>query len=165
MAQFLRPASDVTTTNWTRSSGTSSYFTYINDVTADSSTYLQTQTQSSGLEIGLGGTVATPGSRDNHIVRLQAWSLGSSAAERHTVLLLQGSTTIATPVNNATLTRTTPTTITYTLTNAEATAITNYADLRLRFTATTLAASETYRVSWAELEIPDATVRRVVLIT
>jgi hypothetical protein len=164
MAQFLRPSSDVTTTNWTRSSGSSDYWTYIDEVTADANDYVQTQNQGSGLEVGL-STVDTPSNRNSHIVRLQAWALGSNPAERHTVLLLQGATTIATVVNNATITRNTPTTLDYTLTSGEANAITDYSNLRLRFTAGTLASGETYRVSWAEMEVPDAATSRVFLIT
>ena len=164
MAQFLRPSSDVTTTNWTRSSGSSDYWTYIDEVTADSGDYVQTQTQAAGLEVGL-STVETPSNRNNHIVRLQAWALGSAAGERQTVLLLQGATTIATVVNNAVITRNTPTTLNYTLTSGEASTITDYSNLRLRFTAGTLASGETYRVSWAEMEVPDAAVTRYVFIT
>jgi hypothetical protein len=164
MAQFLRPDSDVTTTNWTRSTGTNSYFTYIDEVVADSTDYVQTQIQAANFEVGLSNPT-TPLNAGNHIVRVRAWSLGSGAAERHTVLLLQGTTTIATPVNNATLTRTTPTTTTYTLTSGEVAAITDYTNLRLRFSAGTLAAGETYRVGWAELEVPNATTTRYILIT
>ena len=110
-------------------------------------------------------TVETPSNRNNHIVRLQAWALGGAASERHTVLLLQGATTIATVVNNAVITRNTPTTLGYTLTSGEANDITDYSDLRLRFTAGTLGSGETYRVGWAEMEVPDATVTRYVFIT
>jgi hypothetical protein len=164
MAQFLRPSSDVTTTNWTRSAGSSDYWTYIDETTADSSDYVQTQTQAAGLEVGL-STVSIPQNRANHIVRLQAWALGSAAGERQTVLLLQGATTIATVVNNAVITRNTPTSLTYTLTSGEANNITDYSDLRLRFTAGTLAGGETYRVSWAEMEVPDPSTTRYILIT
>lgn len=163
MAQFARPSSDVTTTNWTRSTGTNAYYTYIDETAADTADYVQTQTVNSGLEIGL-SSVTDPASSSGHIVRVQAWSLGSAAAEAHTILLLQGSTTIATVVS-ANLSRTVGTQINYTLTAAQADSITNYADLRLRFTPTTLAAGETYRVGWAELEIPDVvTVTRRIFI-
>jgi hypothetical protein len=167
MAQFLRPSSDVTTTNWTRNSGSSAFWTYINEVTADAGDYVQTQTQSASLEVGL-STVDVPVNRDDHIVRLQAWVLGSNPAERHTVLLLQGATTIATVANNAVITRNTPTTLSYTLTTNQANSITDYSNLRLRFTAGTLGSGETYRVSWAEMEVPDAPVlapTRYILIT
>ncbi len=80
---------------------------------------------------------------------------GSSTAERQTVLLLQGATTRATVVNNATVTRNAWTQVDYTLTAGQADAITDYSDLRLRFTPGTLAAGETYRISWAVLEVPD----------
>ena len=40
-----------------------------------------------------------------HVVRFRYYVTGSSTAERQTVLLLQGATTRATVVNNATVTR------------------------------------------------------------
>lgn len=168
MAQFLRPSSDITTTNWTRSSGTNAYYTYINEVTADDNTYVQiTATTNSPLEVGLGTGYVAPKSRTaaNHIVRVRAWSVGGAGAgEQHTILLLEGATTIAT-VASGTLSRTAGTAITYTLTQAEANSINSFSNLRLRFTATTLGTSEIYRVSWAEFEIPDGFPTRRIIIS
>ena len=167
MAQFLRPSSDVTTTNWTRSSGTNAYYTYIDETTASSADYVQTQSQGSDLEVGL-STVDDPVSSADHIVRVQVWSLGSGGPERHTIILLEGGTTIATVVSTGSLPRNSPTEITYTLSGAEADSITDYSDLRLRFTPTSLGGSETYRVGWAEMEVPDApppVTTRYILVT
>lgn len=171
MPQFLRPASDVTTTNWVRSAGTNAYFTYIDETTADDTDFLSiTANTTSVLEVGvntIGTTVVAPQTRTaaNHIVRTRAWAVGSGAAERHTILLLQGTTTIATVANNLSLSRTAGTAVNYTLTQAEANSIVDYGNLRLRFKADTLGASEIYRVSWAEMEIPDGFSTRDIIIS
>jgi hypothetical protein len=163
MAQFARPDSDITTTNWTRSSGTNAYYTYIDEVTADNADYVQTTSTNSGLEVKL-SAVTDPLSSTDHIIRVRNWMVGSAAGEQRTILLLQGGTTIATLITG-TLSRTVGTQNNITLTGAQADAITDYSDLRLRFTATTLGAGETYRVGWAELEVPDAVTKRIILIT
>ena len=150
MTQYGRPSSDITTTSWTRSSGTAAYYSYIDEAAADDADYLQTQTQGAGLEIKL-GSVLDPLASTGHVVRFRYYVAGSSTAERQTVLLLQGATTRATVVNNATVTRNAWTQVDYTLTAGQADAITDYSDLRLRFTPGTLAAGETYRISWAVL--------------
>ncbi len=54
MTQYGRPSSDITTTSWTRSSGTAAYYSYIDEAAADDADYLYTQTQGAGLEIKLG---------------------------------------------------------------------------------------------------------------
>lgn len=170
MAQFLRPATDITTTSWTRSSGTNSYFTYIGESVASDTDYVDiTGVINAGLEVGIkvSGNVAAPRTRtaSNHIVRIRAWAVGGGGAgEQHTILLLEGATTIAT-VASGNLSRTAGTAITYTLTLAQANSISDYSNLRLRFTATTLGASETYRVSWAEMEIPDGFPSRRIIIS
>ena len=166
MAQFARPSSDVTTTNWTRSSGTNAYYTYIDEVTPDNADYVQTQTANSGFEVLL-SAVDDPQSNTGHIIRVRNWMVGSGAGEQRTILLLQGTTTIATLITG-TLSRTVGTQNNITLTTAQADAITDYSNLRLRFTATTLAAGETYRVGWAEMEVPDPpppVTTRYVLVT
>ena len=40
MTQYGRPSSDITTTNWTRSSGTAAYYSYIDEAAADDADYL-----------------------------------------------------------------------------------------------------------------------------
>ena len=166
MPQFARPDSDITTTNWTRSSGSSDFYTYIDEVTADNGDYVQTQTTGSGLEVKL-SAVTDPVSSSSHIIRVRNWMVGGAAGEQRTILLLQGGTTIATLITG-TLARTVGTQNNITLTGAQADAITDYSDLRLRFTATTLGSGETYRVGWAEMEVPDAPLpvtTRYILIT
>lgn len=156
MTQYARPSSDITTTNWTRSTGAGTFASHIDEASADDADYIYTQTQGSGVEIKL-GSVTDPAGNTSHTVNLRYYVAGSGGGERHTVLLLQGGTTIATVVNNAAMSpRATWNAVTYTLTTGEADAITDYTDLRLRFTAATLGAGEEYRISWAEMNVPDA---------
>jgi hypothetical protein len=162
MPQFARPESDITTTNWTRSTGSNAFYTYINETTANNDPYVQTQTTNSGLEVKL-SAVTNPQSTSDHIVRIRNWMVGTGGPEARTILLLQGATTIATLISGN-LVRTVGTENVITLTGAQAGAITDYSDLRLRFTATTLASGETYRVSWAELEVPDVSAARRIFI-
>jgi hypothetical protein len=162
MPQFARPSSDVTTTNWTRSTGTNAYYTYVEETTADDNDYLQTTVTNSGLELGL-SSVTDPVSSSGHIVRIRTWSTGGAAAEGRTILLLQGSTTIAT-VATGNPTRTVGSQVNFTLTSAQADSITDYSNLRIRVTATTLGSGETIRFGWAEMEVPDVSATRRIFI-
>jgi len=146
-----RPSSDITTTNWTRSSGTNAYYTYVDEVIADDNDYLQTTVTNAGLEVKL-SAVTDPQSSSNHFVRVRTWSVGSGPGEARTILLLQGATTIAT-VATGNPSRTVGSQVDYTLTAAQADSITDYSDLRIRVTANTLGAGESIRFSWAVLEI------------
>lgn len=160
MAQFLRPAEDIQNTDWATSpTPDQAAYLQINETTPNLTTqaYIFGST-ANPLEVRL-SSATDPNVSTGHIVRVTAASdiNAGAAAERHTVLLIQESTTIATVINNATLQRSTnPSTTTYTLTEAEANSISNYGDLRLHFQATTLGASELYIVMWAEMEVPDA---------
>ena len=104
-------------------------YSYIDEAAADDADYLYTQTQGAGLEIKL-GSVLDPLASTGHVVRFRYYVAGSSTAERQTVLLLQGATTRATVVNNATVTRNAWTQVDYTLTAGQADPINDYSDLR-----------------------------------
>lgn len=98
----------------------------VDETIADDGDYDQT-TAASSMTLALGvGT--DPGSSSGHIVRYRIKGTGDL-----TVVLMQGASTIATWAH-------TPapgsfTTYEQTLSGAEADSITNYADLRLKFTA------------------------------
>jgi len=84
MPQYARPSSDVTTTNWTRSSGTAAYYTYIDEASADDADYVQTQSQGSALVVGL-SAVTDPVSSTGHIVRARVWAAGGAAGKHMSV--------------------------------------------------------------------------------
>ena len=98
-----------------------------------------------------------PAVSTGHIVRWR-WRVANAVGggERGGAFLVQGATTKATLATSYNLNRTAYDAMSYTLTGTEADSITDYSDLHLRFTAEILGASEELRVSWAEMEVPDA---------
>ena len=123
--QFIRPASYISAGAWTPSTG-ASLFDTINETPADDATY-NTTPSASNFEVKLGAGSA-PGVTTGHIARYRAQGTGSL-----TVRLMQGATVIATNTPSITAAYQT---FTFTLSGAEAAAITDYTDLRLRFTST-----------------------------
>lgn len=122
---YLRPSADISTGSWTPSTGTTLYTT-LDEVSASDADYIQTSTASS-CEIRLAAG-ATPSNRDNHTIRYRILA-GSGTL---TAVLKCGSTTIKSW--NHTLTGSAQD-ISNTLTNGEATNITDYSDLRVVFTS------------------------------
>ena len=122
---YLRPSADISTGSWTPSTGTTLYTT-LDEVSASDADYIQTSTTSS-CEIRLAAG-ATPNNRDNHTIRYRILA-GSGTL---TAVLKCGSTTIKSW--NHTLTGSAQN-ISNTLTNGEATNITDYSDLRVVFTS------------------------------
>ena len=123
--QILRPASDITAGAWTPSAG-GSLFGTINETPFNDTTY-NTTPSASTFEVKLGAATA-PGVTTGHIARYRAQGTGGL-----TVRLMQGATVIATNAPSITAAYQT---FTFTLSGAEAAAITDYSDLRLRFTST-----------------------------
>lgn len=162
MAQFARPNSDITTTSWTPSTGTTIY-QCIDESTASDTDYGTGTGTASELIVGL-SSVLDPGSSSGHIVRLRAMSTGSGAGEKWTVELYQGTSLIATIISNAPMSRNSFGDTSYTLTSGESDSITNYGDLRLRFVPTTMGASESIVLSFAEMEFPDAFVQTNIVL-
>jgi hypothetical protein len=158
MAQVLLPASDVSNAGlWT----TTPLWSKIND--ASDVTLIRGAAGATGTcEVALqSGT--DPASSVDHTVTVRAKvGSGASGAEKLTVWLYQGATLIATPVNAASISRTTITDYAYTLSAAEADAITNYGDLRLRFSQSTVGAGEYIYVYEASLSVPTAVVATTI---
>lgn len=130
MAQFARPTSDVALGGW---SGPA--FSAIDEATASDADFTTSPTAPSGstLEVAL-GAVEDPQSSTGHVVRYRYQKGTSGGAQINlTVALMQGAAQIAswshTNIANGWVTAT------QTLTAPQADAITNYGDLRLRFTA------------------------------
>lgn len=112
----------------------------------------QNTTAENAFTVGL-TDVSDPASSTGHVLRASIRKSGGTNSQNATIRLLQGSTTVATiQVTNV------PTTFTiysYTLTAAEADAITDYTDLRIKVSKN--AGSKTQQqVAWAELEVPSA---------
>ncbi len=120
--QLLRPTSDISAGAWTPSTGVDLYAT-VDEAAADDADY-NTTSSASTHELAFSFGV-DPESSSGHTVRYRAKGIGTL-----TVTLRQGATLIATHV--PTLTGSYQT-FSFTLSGAEADAITNYGDLRVRF--------------------------------
>ena len=161
MAQFGRPASDITNpATWT---GT---FADIDEVSASDSDFGYSDDNTDGTYETKFSSLTDPVSSVDHIVRFRRsrvdTGVGGSttgSAATVTVALYQGATlirTIGTDLGTGAWN-----TSQITLTGTEADSITDYTDLRLRFDYTGGGGSPANRrgigISWAEIEIPDAT--------
>lgn len=120
--QMLSPTSDISSGAWTPSTGATLYGV-LDEPIADDADYIYTGTASTS-EVKF-SPAADPRVSDAHVVRYRAKGGGTL-----TTHLVQGTTVIATDVQ--TLTGTLQT-FSFTLSGAEADAITDYSDLRLRF--------------------------------
>lgn len=149
MTQFARPASDITTANWT----TTPLFSKLNDQ-SDATVVRPNNGITTACEVKL-GAVTDPAVSTGHIVKVHAKATGSSAGEQQTVDLYQGGTAIATAIITGTVSRTAQTEYTGTLSGVQADAITDYTDLRIRLRMSTGAATEFIEYGEAWLEVPD----------
>lgn len=162
MAQFLRPNSIISAGAWTGS------HTAIDEPSPpiDSDFIYSPNNPNNTVEVGL-SSVTDPVSDATHVVRVRlargdadgATPDAGGTATNYVIDLYQGATLIA----NLAATTAAPTawtTLTFTLTSTQASAITNYADLRVRVTASGGGGSTANRrnvaVSWMEMEVPDA---------
>lgn len=122
----VRPSADITTGAWT-SAPSGDLYSVIDEVTYDDVDYISTITPSTA-EVRL-APASDPASSSNHTITFRAKSIGGLSLQ---VKLYQNTTLIAT---------TTPTLnsifqdFIWVLSGAEADAITNYSDLRVRFVA------------------------------
>ena len=159
MAQFARPASDITNSTWTASTGATLYGC-IDETPASDTDYIRATGNSQTCEVKL-SSVTDPVSSGGHVLRLRAKATGTSTAEKWTVTVYQGASLIATAFSTTNVTRSSFNDYSYTLTAAQADAITNYADLRVRIVVTQ-GSGETIDVSFIELEVPDAVQNQTV---
>ncbi len=155
MAQFGRPASDISTNNWTTTA--TNLFEVIDEATAVDTDYIEADGDSSPTtaEVKL-SSVTDPTSSITHVLRFRAIGIGASGPERLDIDLVENTTVRANAFVNLAITRGSYNDYSYTLSAAEADSITDYADLRIRFIMAVLGSGEQIRVSWAELEVPDA---------
>jgi hypothetical protein len=127
--RYARPLSDVSAGLWTPSSG-GVLAPMLDEAAADDGDYIRAQ-QASTCEIALRG-VLDPASSSGHVIRWRS-PAGYTPSGGLVVSLMQGATLIAQWTTNPVAAGTT---YEHTLSGAEADAITNYDDLRLRLQAT-----------------------------
>lgn len=153
MAQFLRPDSNVTQTNWTGG------FADIDEATASDAdfAYGANNSSSATLEVGLSNPSTPAGGTCTvrwRYAKVDAGTLsGTGGTVTQTCGLYQGTTLIT---SSAVTTTGTWTAASFTF---QVTAITNWNDLRLRWTQTASGGGGNARgsaVSWAEVETPNA---------
>jgi hypothetical protein len=144
MAQFARPIADLVNQSWTEDDGTTTdLFDQIDEAVSDDADYVQSALAptSDVYAVDL-GTLEDPVSSTGHVVRYRYKKNAAGGAQIDlTVQLRQGyvnESTLGTLIATAGTHTNISDTITagsYTLSGAEADAITNYADLQLRFVA------------------------------
>ena len=157
MAQFGRPDGDISTGGWTPTPLNAE----IDETVADDGTteiLSADDPVSDTSEVSL-STVTDPALSTGHILRFrhQHTTTGGGSAPAMTLVgsLYQGTTLIAessvAPAKGVWGTEA------LTLSGAEADAITDYTDLRVRLVANKTGGNRTFRihVTWAELEVPD----------
>lgn len=156
MAQFLRPDSDVTQTSFTGG------FAEIDEATASDADFAYGANNTAAvLEVGLSDPAATPDAAGTSTVRYRIAKVnsgtlsGTGNAVTITTAVYQGGTLIQT--DTAKTATGTWTAYSFTFTHES---ITDWTDIRLRFTTSASGGSPSNRrggaVSWAEIEAPDA---------
>lgn len=137
--QVARPSADVADGSWTNESGSAvNMHASIDEAIVNHSDYIQSsQSPASNdvYEVQL-SSVNDPNTANNHTVYYYlSTDVTSGDTINVTVSLVQGTTIISTDPSAPRATPNTPTLYLWTLSDTEADAITDYADLRLRFTA------------------------------
>ncbi len=154
MAQFARPDSTVSAGLWEPIGGPSTLWEAIDEVTPDDNDYIEALNgENTTCELGL-TTITDPSSSIDHTMRFRIQGTGGQAPERCEMQLFDGSTQIATTGTRSS--RGAWSTEEYILTTAEADAIGNYGDLRVKIISSNLAATDDMWCSFAEFEVPDA---------
>lgn len=162
--QYARPDEDVSKENWDDAAGGDNdniLYDEIDESIQNNSDYSSsgslsfldtTETWEAGLS-----SVIDPQTSSNHIVKYvyRKNTSGGNVIDL-TVRLMQGGTTIATWTHSGI--SETFTLASQTLSGAQTDSITNYSDLRLRFTGTYSSGiiARTAEISWAEFEVPAA---------
>ncbi len=156
MAQFARPDSDVTTGAWVPIGGPATLFDTMNEVVASDTDFAESDSNPTFelMEVGL-SNLPDPALSTGHVLRYRYQKDSAAGAQIDLVVdLVQGVTVIATfthlDIQPGFITQA------QTLTGPQADAITDYTDLRIRFTADNPGAGATREahVSFAEFEIP-----------
>jgi hypothetical protein len=156
MAQFLRPDSNVTQTSFTGG------FAEIDEATASDADFAYGANNTAAvLEVGLSNPAATPDPAGTSTVRyrIAKTNAGTVNGAGNAVAVTPGVYQGATLIQAGTAQTATGTWTQYTFTFTHGT-ITDWTDVRLRFTTTASGGSPANRrggaVSWAEVEAPDA---------
>lgn len=150
MAQFGYPTSDITRGSWTDQGGGATHWGNLDEASYSDTDYIQANNlTANACEVRV-NSLTDPASSSNHVVHLRVQKAGSGTITL-TVDLVENTTVRAT--RSITLT-TSWADQSFTLTAGEADSITDYTNLRIRFTSTCASSSRYCRVSWANVEVP-----------
>lgn len=165
--QYGRPVSNVTTTGWSASSGLA--YSCIDESTYDDGDYVYNVSAGTNTLEVLLSELVDPASSSSHTLRYRFELVFSGLIEdepESTIRfsLVQGASVIATE------TRAYPydlaaTSYSLALSAGQANSITDYTDLRFRVEVLTGWPGAYYKVTWAELEIPDSASGSNVIVT
>lgn len=169
MAQFLRPDSDITTTSFNTSTG-STFYTLLDETSPSDTDYAWADNNANAtLEVGLSNPGATPDSGTctcrYRIAKTNNGTVTGTGSDPLTQgFVYEGATLIANDVSQTP----TGTWTTYSFTFSS-TLVTDFTDLRFRMEVIATGGRPADRrgaaVSWAEIETPDGAITRYILIT
>ncbi|MCH8741573.1 hypothetical protein IH779_01605 [Patescibacteria group bacterium] len=152
------PNGDISTGSWTDEGTVDNdgfLYTSIDEASADGDdSYIVSFGTTATAEVGL-PVFQDPGVDTGHIIHVWIRSIGSGGVERMRVALFQGTTEIETSGNLQNRSTTYAEQV-FTIAEANAANITDYADLRIRIISRNLGGSEEMRVTKVEFEISDA---------
>jgi hypothetical protein len=150
--QYARPDGTNSAGSWTHS-GALSLHEAVDETSPDDSDYMSAPNDTTA-ELSL-SSITDPVVHTGHVIRFRILSIGGGAKERCQVQLYDGANPIAS--SNAEQSRTSYSTFTYSILEAEAANISSYANLSIRIVSSSVGGGEEVRLSWVELEVPDAT--------
>ena len=152
MTQFGQPESDITM-DFTLSSGSNGW-ELVDGETAEDTGIITGNASAEVAECRV-TSLTDPEVGTAHTIRVRHQSVGGGGAPERLDFELIENTTQRALINNQAANRGSFVTTSYTLSAAEADAISDYTNLRLRVTIGALAGGEAIDISWMVLEIPD----------
>jgi hypothetical protein len=162
VAQFARPSQDVAVGGWTTNSGSAAnLFASIDEDPANDADFVQSSlTVNDAYEVRLSTVQAALIDR-GHILRYRIQKNQALGNTRGCLVELRQGATVIASQNHPDLTIAWAS-LPVSLTPAQGAAITNYADLRVRFTASGTVSGQAgvrrrVQVSWVQLRVPEAT--------
>lgn len=151
-AQIARPDGTATNEGWTIVGAPTVHEAVDESEPNGDTDYVGTDSTGIDAEVTL-SDVTDPLSSSDHIIRFTCKAIGNKSPEKVTVALIEGVSIISSSEKSCN--RDSYGTIEITLSSGEADSITDYTDLRLRITATSLSDSESVRVTQMEFEVPE----------
>jgi len=157
LAQIARPNSDISVGSWSPYPvDPTTLFDKIDEETPNGDAdYIVSDIDEDECEFGLNGII-DPGVGTDHVIRCYAKSPNGSGAKEQMYIALIENGTVRGQSPAVNVDRTAYGLIEYALSEAEANAISNYPNLRLRFHITKVNGGEPIQITQAEFRCPDA---------